>query len=100
MTARTRTPRTTKTAKLDPLTRAQFSIGTGWNWLTKAEVAELRRLWIEVGDEFMAEKLAKYGPEFGNKTWGRMMFGTPAECIAQDAAKAAKKAAKKAATHE
>jgi hypothetical protein len=42
MTARTRAPRSTRTAQLDPLTRAQFSIGTGWSWLTEAEVEELR----------------------------------------------------------
>jgi hypothetical protein len=94
MTARTRTPRATRTAQLDPLTRAQFSIGTGWSWLTKAEVEELRNLWIEIGDDFMAEQLAKFGPEFGSRTWGQMQFGTPAECRAKDAAKAAKKAAR------
>ena len=94
MTARTRTPRSTRTAQLDPLTEAQLAIGTGWNWLTEAEVAELRKLWIEIGDDFMAARLAKFGPDFGNNSWGQMMFGTPAECRAKDAAKAAKKAAR------
>ena len=97
MTARTRTPRTTRTAKLDPLTEAALSIGTGWSWLTEAEVAELRRIWIEIGDEFTAQRVARLGPEFGSKCWGQMMFGTPAECLAKDAAKAAKKEARKAA---
>lgn len=94
MTARTRQPRATRAAQIDRLTEAQLAIGTGWNWLTDDEVAELRRLWIEIGDEFMAARLAKFGPEFGSNCWGLMQFGTPAECRAKDAAKAAKKAAK------
>lgn len=94
MTARTRTPRTTRTAKLDPLTEAALAIGCGWNSYSKDEIAEFRQLWIEIGDEFMAQRVARLGPDFGANCWGLMMFGTPAECIAKDAAKAAKKAAK------
>ena len=92
MTARTRQPRTTRSAKLDPHTDAAFGIGCGWSWYSKAELADLRQLWIEVGDDYMAQRVARLGPEFGSNCWALMEFGTPAACVAEDAAKAAKKA--------
>jgi hypothetical protein len=76
-----RSRRKSAAARLTPLTDAQLCIGTGWNWLTPDEEAELRRVWIEIGDEFTAQKRAKYGdPNF--EPWAWLMFGSPADCAA------------------
>jgi hypothetical protein len=68
---------------------ASAAAGTGYS---KAELAELRQLWIEIGDEYMAQRREARPRVRQAKRGAQMMFGTPAECIAKDAAKAAKKA--------